>query len=102
MPQLATPSPLAASRTQTSPTTTKFKPQMSQIPASSGQPRNLRHVLEFEKPLSKLEEQIAELEEMQAAKAIDYTKELRQLRTNYTALLRKTYDNLTPWEVVQV
>ena len=35
-------------------------------------------------------------------KGIDYSKELRQLRTNYTSLLRKTYDNLSAWETVQV
>ncbi len=62
----------------------------------------LRHVLEFEKPLSKLEQQILELEALQEAKGIDYSKELRQLRNNYTSLLRKTYDHLTPWETVQV
>ena len=59
-------------------------------------------MLEFEKPLSKLEQQILELEALQDAKGIDYSKELRQLRTNYTSLLRKTYDNLTAWETVQV
>src|SRR3712207_6309342 len=31
-----------------------------------------------------------------------YSKELRQLRTNYTSLLRKTYDHLSAWETVQV
>src|SRR5688572_5699194 len=61
-----------------------------------------RHVLEFEKPLAQLENQILELEAMQAQKQVDYTKELRQLRSNYTALLRKTYDNLSAWETVQV
>src|SRR5580692_5265584 len=61
-----------------------------------------RHVLEFEKPLSKLEQQIHELEAMQDNKQVDYSKELRQLRTNYTSLLRKTYDNLSAWETVQV
>ena len=35
-------------------------------------------------------------------KQVDYSKELRQLRTNYTSLLRKTYDNLSAWETVQV
>jgi acetyl-CoA carboxylase carboxyl transferase subunit alpha len=49
-----------------------------------------------------MEEQVQELEAMQAAKGIDYSKELRQLRSNYTSLLRKTYDNLTAWETVQV
>jgi acetyl-CoA carboxylase carboxyl transferase subunit alpha len=61
-----------------------------------------RHVLEFEKPLAKLEQQILELESLQQSKGIDYTKELRQLRSNYTSLLRKTYDNLSAWETVQV
>lgn len=61
-----------------------------------------RHTLEFEKPLALLEQQILELEAMQAAKQVDYSKELRQLRTNYTGLLRKTYENLSAWETVQV
>src|SRR5215211_4785995 len=68
------------------------------------QPRRapMRHVLEFEKPLAKLEAQILELEALQQTKGVDYTKELRQLRTNYTSLLRKTYDKLSAWETVQV
>ncbi len=62
----------------------------------------LRHTLAFEQPLAKLEQQIGELEAMQAHKQIDYTAELRQLRNNYTALLKKTFENLSPWETVQV
>src|SRR5690242_17490265 len=61
-----------------------------------------RHVLEFEKPLQQLEQQVAELEALQEQKQVDYSKEIRQLRTNYTSLLRKTYDNLSAWETVQV
>lgn len=61
-----------------------------------------RHVLEFEKPLAKLEQQIRDLEVLQAQRQADYTKELRQLRSNYTALLRKTYESLSAWETVQV
>ncbi|MGN6506651.1 MAG: acetyl-CoA carboxylase carboxyltransferase subunit alpha [Tepidisphaeraceae bacterium] len=62
----------------------------------------LRHTLGFEQPLAKLEQQIGELEALQAAKQVDYSAELRQLRDNYTALLKKTYDHLSPWETVQV
>src|SRR3954469_16489216 len=58
--------------------------------------------LEFEKPLFRLEQQLHELESLQSTKQVDYTKELRQLRTNYTSLLRKTYDKLSAWETVQV
>jgi acetyl-CoA carboxylase carboxyl transferase subunit alpha len=61
-----------------------------------------RHVLPFEQPLASLEAQIQELETLQGQKQIDYSTELRQLRQNYTAMLKKTYDNLTAWETVQV
>jgi len=61
-----------------------------------------RQLLEFEKPLAKLEQQIQELEIAHQVKALDSTEELRQLRNNYTSLLRKTYDNLSAWETVQV
>jgi acetyl-CoA carboxylase carboxyl transferase subunit alpha len=78
---------------------------LSDAPATASratQSRNLRHVLDFEKPLAKLEQQIHELEALQAEKQVDYTKELRQLRSNYTSLVRKTYENLSAWETVQV
>ena len=52
--------------------------------------------------LSRLEQQIHELEALQSQKQVDYSKELRQLRNNYTSLLRKTYENLSAWETVQV
>jgi acetyl-CoA carboxylase carboxyl transferase subunit alpha len=64
--------------------------------------KSLRHTLEFEKPLASLEQQIRDLEIVQAEKGVDYSAELQQLRLNYTAVLRKTYDNLTAWETVQV
>jgi acetyl-CoA carboxylase carboxyl transferase subunit alpha len=72
--------------------------------SSSLEPKKgqMRHVLEFEKPLARLEQQILELENLQQSKGVDYTKELRQLRNNYTALLRKTYEKLSAWETVQV
>src|SRR5438552_15816078 len=61
-----------------------------------------RQPLEFEKPVAKIEEQIHLLQAQQETKGVDYSKELRQLRTNYTSLLRKIYDNLSAWETVQV
>lgn len=60
------------------------------------------HVLPFEQPLASLEKHIRELELLQSQKQVDYSSELRQLRENYTAMLRKTYDNLSAWETVQV
>jgi acetyl-CoA carboxylase carboxyl transferase subunit alpha len=81
---------------------TPVAPIHKQIPSSNGKASVTRHVLKFEEPLARLENQIQELEALQAARQIDYSKELRQLRTNYTSLLRKIYDNLTAWETVQV
>src|SRR4030095_7790802 len=79
-----------------------FESLPRESPSSENGKSQTRHVLDFEKPLAKLEQQIRDLEHVQAQKEIDYTKELRQLRNNYTALLRKTYDNLSAWETVQV
>jgi acetyl-CoA carboxylase carboxyl transferase subunit alpha len=61
-----------------------------------------RVVLEFEKPLAQLETQIRELEAAQNQRQVDYSAEIRQLRAQYSSLLKKTYDNLSAWETVQV
>lgn len=61
-----------------------------------------RHVLPFEQPLASLEKQIQELEQLQTTKQTDFSSELRQLRENYTSLLKKTYAGLSAWETVQV
>ncbi len=69
-------------------------------------PLENRHVLPFERPLAELENRIFDLEGLQSgsdsSRQVDYTSELRELRENYTRLLRKTYDNLSAWETVQV
>src|SRR5579864_453062 len=78
---------------------------MTETTSASGEApkaQSTRHVLEFEKPLAQLERQILELEALQAQKGVDYTQELRQQRNAYTSMLRKTYDNLSAWETVQV
>ena len=58
--------------------------------------------LPFEKPLLRLQRQIAELESSQAPSGRDFSHEIRQFRTQYLSLLAKTYQNLSPWETVQV
>jgi acetyl-CoA carboxylase carboxyl transferase subunit alpha len=60
------------------------------------------HHLPFEKPVVRLQRQIAELEESQEETGRDYTSEIRQLRSQYVSLLKKTYSSLSPWETVQV
>ena len=60
------------------------------------------YLLEFEKPIGQLERQIKELELIQQTKKIDYSAEIRSLRDNQIALLKKTYANLGAWETVLV
>ncbi len=58
--------------------------------------------LAFEQPIIKLEKQIQELLIVQEQKGVDYNAEIKQMRDNLMALLKKTYDHLTAWETVQV
>src|SRR5262245_26908244 len=92
MPELTLPEAVGST------STAKAAPESNGRPSATG----VRQLLEFEKPLSKIEEQIHLLQAQQDAKGVDYSKELRQLRANYTSLLRKIYDNLSAWETVQV
>ena len=58
--------------------------------------------LPFERPILKLQRQIAELEAAQTEAGRDFTAEIRNLRAQWISLLRKTYAGLTAWETVQV
>ncbi len=68
---------------------------------SNSAPENGYH-LPFEKPIMRLQRQVADLEAEQVKAGRDFSAEIRQLRAQYVSLLRKTYRNLTPWETVQV
>ncbi len=61
-----------------------------------------RMCLEFEKPFVRLEEQIRELEQDQRNRKVDHSAEIRSIRRSLVTMIRKTYDALTPWEIVQV
>lgn len=58
--------------------------------------------LEFEKPIARIEQQIAELVASQATTGRDCSKEAGELREACIALTKKTYSNLTAWETVLV
>lgn len=60
------------------------------------------YYLPFEKPIARLQRQISDLEAEQFKAGRDYSSEIRQLRMQYVSLLRKTYQQLTAWETVQV
>jgi acetyl-CoA carboxylase carboxyl transferase subunit alpha len=57
--------------------------------------------LEFERPLTALERQIAELE-TQVGSGVDIAVEIRKLRQNHTAMLKKIYAKLGAWNIVKV
>jgi acetyl-CoA carboxylase carboxyl transferase subunit alpha len=58
--------------------------------------------LPFEKPILHLQRHIAELATQQRELGRDFSAEIHQLRGQYVSLLKKTYQNLSAWETVQV
>jgi len=59
-------------------------------------------VLEFEKPLVRIEREIAELESAQTQTSRDLSSDIRELRATLMSLTKRTYAKLTPWETVLV
>lgn len=57
-------------------------------------------LLEFEKPLAKMEQEIERLEAEQETNGRDYGAEISGIRTQLASAIEKTYANLTPWESV--
>lgn len=55
--------------------------------------------LEFEKPVKELEDQIRELENKGH---IDLSKEIKALQKKVNGLIKEIYENLSPWERVQL
>jgi len=62
----------------------------------------LNYVLEFEKPIVKMEQEIERLQATQAQTGRDYSAEVKSIRDQLQRALRKAYDGLTPWETVLV
>lgn len=58
--------------------------------------------LDFEKPVHELENQIKDLQEANAKPGIDISKEITALQSKVDTLLKEIYDNLSPWERVQL
>ncbi|MBI5862975.1 MAG: acetyl-CoA carboxylase carboxyltransferase subunit alpha [Planctomycetes bacterium] len=59
-------------------------------------------MLEFEKPIAKMEQEVLRLEADQATSGRDYSEMIRSIREQLDATLKQAYSNLTPWENVQV
>ena len=58
--------------------------------------------LEFEKPILELERKIEELKNFTSSEKIDLNKEIRRLEKRLEEVKREVYDNLTPWQRVQI
>jgi acetyl-CoA carboxylase carboxyl transferase subunit alpha len=76
---------------------------MSTQPTLSASHNNhSKYLLEFEKPIAKMEQEIQRLESSQVESGRDYSDIIKSIRDQLTAALREAYENLTPWENVAV
>lgn len=57
-------------------------------------------VLEFEKPLLELEQKIEEMRRM--SDSLDISSEINKLETKVNELRKNIFENLTPWQIVQL
>jgi acetyl-CoA carboxylase carboxyl transferase subunit alpha len=58
--------------------------------------------LDFEKPILELEKKIQELKSFTSSKKIDLSSEIKRLEDKLDKLKSSTYQNLTPWQRVQI
>ena len=58
--------------------------------------------LSFEKPLVELEEQIEELKSLTALEKIDKSQEIARLESHKQSLMKQIFQDLTPWDKVQM
>lgn len=61
-----------------------------------------KNLLDFEKPLVELENKIQELVVFGKEKNIDLSEEIKTLQLKAENLKKEIYDNLTPWQRVQI
>lgn len=62
----------------------------------------MKNVLEFEKPIAKMEEEIRRLEGTQAQSGRDYSDVIANIRQQLAAATDEAYRKLSPWEKVLV
>ena len=58
--------------------------------------------LEFEKPLLRIQHDIAEMERERVEQGHDLVADIKQQKTRYKSTLKRLYGSLTPWETVLV
>ena len=65
---------------------------------SSGRPQPL----DFEKPIAELEDELAQMREKARSQDIDLSSEIEALEAKLLELRNRIYENLTPWQRVQI
>lgn len=58
--------------------------------------------LDFERPILELEKKIAELKSFTSDESIDFTAEIERLEEKLREVKKEIFDNLSPWQRVQV
>lgn len=58
--------------------------------------------LDFEKPIAELEIKLAELRQISSNGEVNIATEVKRLQEKIEKLIKKSYQNLTPWQKVQV
>ncbi len=58
--------------------------------------------LEFEKPIAELESKLSELRHLSSSGEVNIVTEVKRLQEKAEKLLKKSYQNLTPWQKVLV
>src|SRR3989338_5735169 len=58
--------------------------------------------LDFERPIIELERKIEELRSFASEKKVDLSSEIKKLEERLIGLRKETYENLTPWQKVQL
>lgn len=75
---------------------------MKQIAGASSNGSGPRCVLEFEKPIAKMEDEIRRLEASQADSGRDFSDVIVRIREQLAIATREAYSKLSPWERVLV
>lgn len=62
----------------------------------------MKYILEFEKPIYELKDKIAELKQMAEEGELDLTEDISRLEMRLVNLEQNVYQNLSPWDRVQI
>jgi acetyl-CoA carboxylase carboxyl transferase subunit alpha len=61
-----------------------------------------KYALDFEKPILALEDKIAELKELSGGARVDFSEEIQKLEKKAAKLQAEIFDDLKPWQIVQL